>query len=435
MIPKIALASLFLAAALAAQEAAPSLERFPDWRERDFEGRWALLAPELGTESERLGQWLGFLAAEREHELVEWITIVEPTDWSVAAGALESAASPRWIRVAVRGLDHPDSHTRTAAKNALVRHPADVLAWIERNAGPAPSDALRELRAELEAAPRDEPSGTSFLPPLDEDALVAPIVHAGSAVELGDRVSAEPGVLYVQAVLRAIASTRTTRTHAPSLEEALLSAARLADRAIAREACLAFAYFPPEEVPVRALEQLGESAGIERSVRAAAFLASTYGWDGRVTLVLEERVLQPAFEYWEIAVDRLGELGDGITLERLTARRPPVSGERALLLDGALEEIRARVSTLPLPWPRMTRELLERAACAELEGRPIAIERGNRTLSFLREHGTEEDLRAELASLAAAYSPVLHPADPLPRAELTDRVRALAARALGLGRR
>ena len=68
----------------------PSLARFPDWEERDAEGRWALFARDLAQGDDAANAWQPFLAEVGEHTLLEWIVTTQPKAWS---GAPERSAA------------------------------------------------------------------------------------------------------------------------------------------------------------------------------------------------------------------------------------------------------------------------------------------------------------------------------------------------------
>ena len=61
---------------------APSIARFPDWEERDAEGRWALFARDLALDDDAAIAWRPFLAEMGDHVLLEWIVMTQPKAWS-----------------------------------------------------------------------------------------------------------------------------------------------------------------------------------------------------------------------------------------------------------------------------------------------------------------------------------------------------------------
>lgn len=411
----------------AAQERAPSLALFPDWHERDGEGRWSLYLADRAAHPDRDdAAWVSFLAEQAEWTVLEWIATTEASSRSGALRALEDGDAPQWLRAADFRMRFADSHASAGARTALERHPDLFAAWA---AGFA--DRLApETRRLYDSLPRPRgpvPDPGRYLPPYTDDELFEPVASAARAVPFGERLRAAPGEVYHHQVQRAVAALEQVRTRSRAVLEGLLAAARHADLPTAQAACLAFSHLHAEDVPVGALLELAGEAVAEPARREAAFLGATYGEPARIHVLLLSIVTDPAHPHWAAAVSRLGDLGDGFTamwLDCLDASRQSES-QRELLA-----ETRARLPRGEHPVaPSSVRWMLERAAYAELTAAPFRDELTAYTKGVLArlpaagdDTGAVDAVLAALAGLRDGYDPTAGFEEDL-QALMRERVR------------
>ncbi len=411
---------------------APSRERFADWDARDAEGRWALLAADLALDPDAARRWVPFLAAEGALTELEWIAQSQPLAGLAALEALVSADAPSWPRAAGWQLAFADSHVREQAKQHLGKRPGLLLSWTEPHeaALSPPLRAFRDAVAEEHpGAPRpDAVAVARYLPPLAAEDVLAVLHAAAGAVPFGERLQSE-GAVYEHQVERALHALEATTLRGAQERAVLLDLARHPSEGLARAALLAFTHFDPHEVPDEALLSTARGTVLAPALRADAFLASTYGYAPRVFARLHELALDPSDEHWSAALDRLGELGHGFTLEHLEGLRgAPLSAAQQAELDATLAALRGRAPALDRELGRWLPSWLELAAYADIQCAPIEAGLVRWTLDTVRAQLGDAEVRAELTLLRDSYESKQE-VETL-AGTLTDRVRLYAAQLL-----
>ncbi len=381
----------------------PSLARFPDWGERDAEGRWALFARDLAQDDDAANAWQPFLAEVGAHTLLEWIVMTQPKAWSGARSALARADAPQWIRASVFRLASADSHAAQNAKNDLTQHAGAFLGWLGLHPE-ARRGAAATLADGLDAAP-NRGAAAAYLAPLSHTELFGALA-AEAPVEFGDALTAAPGVVYVQAVERAIATVAATSERSPILVENLLAVALGPNPSLAAAACLAFTHFPAQDIPDGELATLAKRANAPPAVRELAFLAASYGRHPRAWVRLHLPALDPTHPHWRAALSRLAEVGDAFTVDYLAPLAPerlaPIDRE---LLEVAREQIAARLAQDTTSLAAGIEAQLERAAWADLTCAPIEMVLVRWTLDHIRPAAGDDEVHSILTDLASGYEP------------------------------
>lgn len=382
-----------------------------DWERRDLEGRWLQLIRSLDEHPSRAADWVEFLARRGELRLLEWLAIYEPRSF-LSLGvrkALQDAKAPGWIRVAVWNLAAADDHTRESAKaSLLLGPPGEVLAWFERYPRAATGNA-KALLLEIRGRGWVATDAGDALPPLEARQVFEHLRPAAEVRELGDRLRAEPDVVYLHQVSRAIDGLTALDEPPAELLALLTELTKHASDRVRQRACLAFSHVPAGTTQRRRLVAILRDEGESPAVREAALLGVSYTRHPDVYLTLHELALRPDHPAWKAAVSRLGDVGDDFSLALLEERVD--GGEAKEFAAREIERLRARVDERRKASPRslvpVIRRRLERAARADVTCHELERELVAWTLGSIREHAGDPAVRERLAKLRASYAPTV----------------------------
>lgn len=389
---------LRLGAALAVAAAAPAqaLALPPDWAQRDLEGRWVAYQRDLDghqADAERRQKWATALVAAGEFEFLEWIATYG--GWTPAGSALAKAGAPQWMRVALWNLRAADSHNRDTARDALLKQPGAARAWFEKY-------PLAQRRgAELYGKLREFAAGDAGaqLPPLDGMAHLMRFLDVPAQLaEFGDRLRAERGVVYRHQVVRALQALPIWNELEPQHLAKVVALTRHPDAELRRQTYLAITALPPVLVPWQALWPATQQGAADE--RRLALLACSYSPHPRVWFELHRIATDAGAVTRDVACSRIGDVGDGYSLELLQRLLAPRPGDE--VLQRALQRLRTAIGRQPFDAETAKAPLL-RALWATATGAPEAADYG-----------------AWLEARCAAASPAL-------RRALAERLPELAA--------
>jgi hypothetical protein len=328
------------AAALAqAQQAPPKVTpaSLPaDWQQRDLEGKWvAYRAAVDGNPKDTTIQqaWALALAQSQDFDLLEWIGIFE--GWRWAGPQLVKADAPQLLRVAVWNVGAPDSHNKDTARKALLDRGDVALGWFEANPGAATGKAAAVHAQIVASGVKPAPAGR-YLPALDAMQLLVPWLDApADLTEWGDRKKQEPKVRYVHQVVRALGGV-IVHGDTDDLVVAKVMALTKHGHVVLRTAAFkTLAALPGGCVPVEALHKMAMSGAEDAEQRRLATMALSYGTHPRVVELLGAIAKEPTHPGCDVAVDRLGEIGNPSTaamLARIETRILPMTSSRASFL-------------------------------------------------------------------------------------------------------
>ncbi len=406
---------------------------FASWSAAEGIERWLVYEEEIRPHPELAAAFRRRLVQDRELGFLEEIAIYGGQLETLQA--LIEADAPQWIRVAVWGLELQDSHRREKIVPWLHRQPAVVRDWLERHG--APSERAAESLRELAAGGYARSDSTRFLPPLEPEQVFRHLDPANLPPDRTGRTGrtslpeeAPEHRALVAHIERELAGLSALERHEPPWPERVLALTREEDAAVRRAACLAFTHFRPGEIPVDELWSAVQDAAREPQDRELALLAWSYGPHARVYVELHDIALAPDHPAWKAALARLGELGDGFTLARLASLDGAgLTGEERGHLEAQRERIvereRALESSITTSTDRV-RELLERAAWADLRCHPLEGELREWSLATVRRWSAIPEVRAALQELAQGYEPDpwLDPGSPY--GGMRERVRDYA---------
>lgn len=382
------------------------------WDAMDLEARWVHYRTLTRTPA-MSKPFVDALAKRREFELLEWIVLFDgwngpPGSGATPGDALRNHNAPQWMRAATWSAVHGDSHTWQSARKTLVASAARVHGWLQKYPV-AERLGLGPVLEQIRAAPPADPGDA--LPPLDPEGVLLPLLNAPRELAtFGERLRAEPRVVYVHQVERAIDGVVARALFDDPWRAQVLRLARHPEPRVALAALRAFTKFAAEQVPWQELRELAADERVATTVRELAAFAMTY---------------TSAAEAWFVAHDwassgdpvatprlraRLVEIGDAFTatlfdkLELPPAERPL----RDLQIKGlrlGQEDRRTKLGQVYVP------ALLARAAFAERDARADYLAWALEQLRALSWTGDLAAIREEfLGSDAAKHAPRLQAA-------------------------
>ena len=401
---------------LAAQDAVAPVAAFPqnlaEWRAGDREARWVQLERETLARGWRNAEAIAaFLEAEGEVELLEWLCLYPRTEGEFGrfSGVLAKLDAPQWARAVEWNLRDTDSHTFQGAAAAFtVGRPAPSLDWLARYATsvhPKAKAALEELRAREGLVAEDS---SRWLPPLAEDEALAHLVAPGEVLDFGNARFAAPGATYLHQVereLRAIAHQQLF--HEPWLGR-VLELTRHARPEVRSFAWIALGEaqrgrIAPSRLPDSALAAVIDDASEDPRVRRAAAMALSQRaeWNPRAWSELHRLALEPAHAAWSVAVDRLRDVGDEMTIELLDELLPELPDDAAArLARSTVDALRARGA---IARGSITRTL-ERTAFVDLACTSLETRRKQWTQAQFAREASDAGVKVELDELASTYA-------------------------------
>ncbi|MCI0652106.1 MAG: hypothetical protein L0Z55_09500 [Planctomycetes bacterium] len=390
-----------------------------EWERRDLEARWVLLSLRLdGEPREVLWDWFDLLASRKEFELLELAALYGPAwEWrSAAAERLQGAGAPQWMRVALWhycGAVKRSSHDKSASRAMFLHRGtgAEVLAWLQAHPD-TPVELIRAAKASTKvAAGVPSPDASKFLPPHAPAAVFAHLDAPSSLEELGERISVEPGKVYLHQVLRAIDGFAQITCTDESTHEKLALLIRHPHEKVRQRAFLAYCSLDPARIPHDALRKVVADENATASDREAALFAYSYGRSPQVVLDLFAISTQCGHPAWKAAISRLCERRDDFTLGKLEALRAAADLPAACadFLDLELPVLRASVEK----WrkrridqsPPETYEMLHLLATAELAKSPLFEELKPWTFATIRRHFPSYAMRDRLNAILAGATP------------------------------
>lgn len=382
----------------------------------EFEREWREFV-ELPTPAER-GAAARTLIAQGSEDVVEWYVLT--TGWETVGKALKASGSTRWMRAAAWCMGDPDSHHRWIAQIALQADDSGpaVLAWMSAHRGKL-TDNVAELVKGLAATHTPAVDTGSMLPPHDAGKLL-------KALEAPDKNAT--GQTDEAQVLRALDALWISGLRGPRWMNSLLRLSGSDVASIRIKAHTIISRLAAELVPQVELLERHARTDLPLEQRRPALLSASYSDHPRPWILLHdvaEDVLDPS---WENALERLSEIGNGYTMQRLHLLRPGLSDPRRVeRLDETLKAIAER--DLDLDADRVSTRIriqLERAAWADLACHPSEGQLVGWTLAHLKTWTHEPVVRSKLSMLASDYEPRPSSEDRLTLAPPTERVRSYA---------
>ncbi len=402
-----------------------------DWDARDLEAKWVLFRASMAE----FAAWKQYLAKRKDFAFLEWIAVYgeNSEEQMGAAWALAKADAPQWLRVVAWLREaYPVNHDEGETHMLLVKHaPARAFAWLDKHKEHFAVSKRYVYQDYMELQKQKLPPADvgRLLPPLDAAFVFRHMDAPKDLAELGPRLKAEPGKVYLHQVQRAIKALATSNRYEQPWVGQLRLLTRHRHPEVRQSAYLAYTHVAPAlEARPHVLEEFLEvvdSAGEPAALREAALLALSYFGHPSVFVKLLRIAAQPEHPAWRAALSRLGDLGHDFTLvqlDRLAADKLPPQDQRLL------ESIRAGLTRLAQErtreaWAPLARSWLEYAAWAEQSGDPLKQTLGPWTVKAFAAHG-DSRLTAELHNLAVTYTPSF----PIPggEEEFRQRVRGLA---------
>jgi hypothetical protein len=197
-----------------------------------------------------------------------------PGSGAMPGDALRNHNAPQWIRAATWCTVHGDSHTFQSARKTLLASASRVHGWLRKYPA-AERLGLAAIVDTIREAPPVDPGDA--LPPLDPEGVLLPLLNAPRELAtFGDRLRAEPGVVYTHQVERGIAGVVARALFDDPWRSQILRLARHPEPRVAHAALRALTKFHAAQVPWQELKALALDEDLRESVRELAAFALTY---------------------------------------------------------------------------------------------------------------------------------------------------------------
>ena len=374
-------------ASLVAQQQAPAVQpvKLPDdWAQRDLEGKWVVYRQAVltgGKETTVPAAWAAALADAGEPELLEWIAMFE--GWRHAGPQLAKLDAPQLLRVAAWNLGAFDSHNTDTAQNALQQRGAATLAWLDAHPA-AQRGKAAAIRLDLEKAGTVAAETVKYLPPLDPMQVLVPLLDAPAAlVDFGERKTAEPRVRYVHQVLRALDGVLVFGDADDMIVQKVLALARHNHTAVSSAAFHTLSKLPAGSVPYEALVRIVADPAAAPERRRIATMALSFSSHPVAFFTLHEIALDAAHPASDVAIARLGEIGDDTTAAALQGY-VVADLERGKRIGAALAAVERRKKASEFLQPPRMSALLWRVAWLQVQRDDRAKAHAEAAASLLR---------------------------------------------------
>jgi hypothetical protein len=406
-----------------------------DWNARDLEGKWMLFKKTIGANFKATRPFIGALGPRKEYELLEMIALNQDLfDGGItAAWTLAQADAPQWLRVAAwlrqtEGVSHGEAET---SKMLLKHNPGKALAWLSKYAdqatitvwekeNPRLAGQYNPLLGAMLSLKRKKIKPAELanaLPPLEP---INVFRHLDAPTELtvfGARLRAEPGVVYVHQVLRAIHGFEQSGKFRQPWIGKVRRLTVNPHPEVRQAALLAFTHFgdalDAADSPSNEFRRMMDDPKEPAAIREAALMAFSYCRHPQVFVRLHSLLDEPGHPAWAAAVSRLNDFGNEFTLEQFDRiAKAKIPAQHAESFDRYHQALRQWAEN-----PQRNRDLseravqkwLERAAWAEQTKSPLA-----KTLTpwtkaqFVR---IDDKIEAFLVELHSSYTPKFALAD------------------------
>lgn len=308
------------------------------WQRLGIEGKWVAVTRLLADKNTAAKEVLAFLASKREGQLLEWLAVYGGS--RPALGELVTQDDPRWIRVALWGLEAADSHDADASRSKLLaRDPARVMGYAQRFPRAKRAAGMTRLlenwgKQGVVGAPR-----ATDLPPLEPSEVFR---HLTPPAELGDLDLATPAAAqgadgptrFRHQVIRALEGARRYRKRDTATLERMESLLDHADALVRQHAALAYIGLPPRQVPYDRLfeiyEALADHPGRQGEAEAA-FQALARSGHPEVARIIVNRLDGDRPHVLNAELAASVALGDLHVVDRILSWRGVATGWRRAL--------------------------------------------------------------------------------------------------------
>jgi len=357
--------------------------------------------------------WALALGAAREFELLEWIAVFE--GWRGAGPELAKADAPQLLRVAVWNLGAFDSHNKDTSRNALLQRKDAALGWLEAHPA-AQRGKAAAIHDELKKAGVNAGDAAKYLPPLEAMQLLVPLLDAPAKLEqFGDRRTAEPRVRYVHQVLRGLHGVLVYGEADDLIVLKVLALCRHANTAVSSAAFTTLSKLPGGSVPFEPLRRIVGDATVDPERRRLAAMAMSFSTHPLAFFELHSIALDAAHPASDVAIARLGEIGDDTTAAVLQGF-VVADLERGKRIGAALTAIERRKKGSEFLQPGPMSTLLWRIAWLRVTGDGRAKAHAEAAVHLLRTPGN-----VDIGGYVEPFTHAAMPGSPF-RGEEAERI-------------
>lgn len=286
----------------------------PGWRWLPKDGKWWWYDRLAGEDEEKQARFVAALKDRRDWRFLEEMALyVSGAYGTHSIGVvLHAGKAKNWRRVSAWFLRTGGGHGAVHTNSLLMAEgeKAETLAWLQKYADKL-DPAMVAIRTALEQEGIQPAAEVDAEAPFEEDQ-----VFAGIARAFKDRE--EPlSESELARIARGIRGWSTSQRWGSPWALKVVELIEDEDWRVAETACLAFTHGKNNAVPMGILWKVAEDEKKEQRLREAAFLGWSYGDWGEVFPTLHVVAGDPQHAAFMPAVSRLGELGNGWTIELL----------------------------------------------------------------------------------------------------------------------
>ena len=320
------------------------------WGEMKNDRKWQFVEEAVGEDEVKRARLVAALAGAKDWFFLEQVALYShgAFDTDSIGVILQRAQAPNWRRTVAWFGAVSSGHSGNHSLSLLAEEgeKGKSLGWMNKHLDRLDQN-LKVIKAQWEAngVVPVEPDGDR--PPWIEDEVFGGMARAFE-------VEARPlGQEDLGQVTRAIRGWAVSQRWGSPWAQKVVELIEDRDWRVAEAACLAYTHGDTSAVPMDKFWKVAQDEKRDPRLREAAFLAWTYGNWGRVFVEIHDVAADPAHVFWMPAVSRLGELGNGWSLElldelekrsrtRLDARAVRLEPEQMKLLRQEREVLRER---------------------------------------------------------------------------------------------
>jgi hypothetical protein len=343
-------ATVPVALLIAEQKVVAAMKLPANWAELKAEPKWQTYQRLVGEDVEKRGSFVEALKQEKDWLFLEQVALYSPGayDTHSIGPILSRAKTPNWRRVAGWFARSTGGHGALHTQSLLGAEgeKAKTLGWLNKYEKRLDPGLLAMKNQWVKAGVQPENSESDLPPHLEDEVFVG----IGAAYMKREGPMSEANIAWIA---RGIQGWAISQRWGSPWGEKVVDLIEDPDWRIAESASLAFTHGKNNAVPMGILWEVAHDGKKDQRLREAAFLGWSYGSWGEVFIVLHDVAGKPDDALWMPAVSRLGELGNGWTIEMLQeysilkgvkGRRNRLNSDQRRLVQQEIKILRERLA-------------------------------------------------------------------------------------------
>ena len=301
------------------------------WKKRDLRSKWNLVYKSLGNSRTLLNEWISFLKKHKEYDLIEKLILTNSGGFDLGAMGkfLADEDAPNWPRVIAHTEENASSHMKVGVNKAIEGKDHIYFSFRKDNQLPL-NEKLKFKRVKTDKYKPYKSLYDSLQLLKKKDFLSLP----------SESLIADKNKIYLFELKTAIdllATLKNTREYREDLKNLVFSE----KNGIAIYAMLAYTKSVSLPIPLE-LKEIILNKGTNPDRAAAALMAFSYLPNNQAFLLLHNILLEDNHPAWEVAVSRLGDMGNAFTLDLVDKMKNKDK------LEKMTQKIEQRLSTLDI---------------------------------------------------------------------------------------